>query len=102
MNANDMATSIHAFPDVVNLYFAVQGEIEEEHMSAIMTGFVKALERIRISHAPYGCNIGKIETASLDEIISLGVPNKGGMSASSCLAISERTRCKILIRGPAT
>ncbi|MBC8500540.1 MAG: hypothetical protein ISS25_03185 [Nanoarchaeota archaeon] len=77
MNANDMATGIYAFPDVVNLYFAVQSEIEEQHMGEIISGFVDALEKIRIPNAPFDLNIGKIETASLEEMISLGVPNKG-------------------------
>jgi phosphoribosylformylglycinamidine cyclo-ligase len=77
MNANDMATAIHAFPDAVNLYFAVQTEIEEKYMGEIVGGFVDALERIRIPHAPFNVNIGKLETASLDEMISLGVPGKG-------------------------
>lgn len=77
MNANDMATGIHAYPDAVNLYFAVQSEIEEQHMGEIMSGFVEALERIKIPGAPFDPNIGKIETASLDEMISLGKPGKG-------------------------
>lgn len=77
MNANDMATIINAYPDAVNLYFAMQTEVEEKHMGEIMTGVRKALERIRIPHAPYDLNIGKLETASLDEMISLGVKNKG-------------------------
>jgi phosphoribosylformylglycinamidine cyclo-ligase len=77
MNANDMATAIHALPDTVDLYFAVQQGIEEEHMGEIMAGFARALERIRIPGAPFGVNIGKIETASHDESVSLGVPDKG-------------------------
>jgi phosphoribosylformylglycinamidine cyclo-ligase len=77
MNSNDMATSIRAYPDVINLYFAVQAGIEESHMGEIMSGFVHALEEIRIPGAPFDPNVGKIETASLDEMISLGIPNKG-------------------------
>lgn len=77
MNANDMATIISAYPDAVNLYIATQTGVEEKHMGEIMGGFVDALEKIRIPQAPFDVNIGKIETASLDEIISLGVPNKG-------------------------
>jgi phosphoribosylformylglycinamidine cyclo-ligase len=77
MNANDMATAIHAYPDAVDLYFAVQGEVEEQHMGEIMNGFVDALERIRIPDAPFDVNIGKIETASLDEMISSPVKGKG-------------------------
>lgn len=40
MNANDMATGIHAWPDAVDLYFAVQEDIELYHMGDIMSGFV--------------------------------------------------------------
>ena len=77
MNANDMATAIHALPDTVDLYFAVQQGVEREHMGAIMAGFSRALERIRIPGAPFEVNLGKIETASHDETVSLGVPGKG-------------------------
>lgn len=77
MNANDFATSIHGMPDVVNLYFAVQRGVEVEHMGQIMQGFVDALERIRVPGAQFDVNIGKLETATLDEMISIGVPNKG-------------------------
>lgn len=77
MNANDIATLIHAFPDSINIYMACQTWIEENKMGEIMNGFVDGLERIRIPHAPWSVNIGKMETASLDEMISLGVPNMG-------------------------
>ncbi len=77
MNANDMATAIRAYPDSVNLYFAVQTPVEEQHMGDIMSGFVRALELIRVPNAPFEPNIGKIETASLDEMISLGVKGEG-------------------------
>jgi len=77
MNANDMATAIHAYPDAINLYFAVQTGIEEEHMGEIMEGFVDAIAEISIPWAPFNVNIGKLETASLDEMISLGIANKG-------------------------
>jgi len=77
MCANDLAPALHAFPDAINLYFAMQTQVEEQHMGEIMHGFVEALERIRLPNSPFNVNIGKIETASLDEMISLGVPNKG-------------------------
>jgi phosphoribosylformylglycinamidine cyclo-ligase len=77
MSANDMATAIEALPDTVDLYFAVQHGIEEHHMEEIMDGFAGALERIRIPGAPFEPNIGKIETASHDEMVALGVPGKG-------------------------
>ncbi len=82
MNSNDMATIIHAYPDMINIYIASQTEVEEKHMEEIMEGFVEALEKIRIPsssdfYIPFEVNFGKIETASLDEMISLGVPNKG-------------------------
>lgn len=76
MNANDMATAIHAYPDTLNLYFAIQ-KGAALHMGEIMGGFANALEKIKIKNAPFDVNIGKIETASLDEVVSLGVPNLG-------------------------
>ena len=77
MNANDMATLLHAFPSEISLYLAMQTGVEEEHMGTIMHGFVDAAERIRIPGAPWDLNIGKIETASLDEMIALGLLGKG-------------------------
>lgn len=77
MNANDKATVLHADPDSVSLYLAAQTEVEKEHMGEIMGGIVKGLSLIRYEGAEWDINIGKIETASLDEMISLGVPNKG-------------------------
>ncbi len=77
MNANDMATILYAFPSEVDIYMACQTQIEEEKMGEIMNGFVYALERIRIPNAPWDINMGKIETASLDEMISLGIEGKG-------------------------
>src|SRR3989344_4453848 len=89
MNANDMATIINAFPTTFNLYIAAQTNVKENHMGEIMRGFVNALERIRIPHAPWDLNIGKIETASLDEMISLGVP---GMGVDYGVVMSGRIR----------
>jgi len=77
MSANDMATLIHAYPSDVILYIACQTPVEEEHMGEIMDGFVDGLERLRIPNAPFDMNAGKFETASLDEMISLGVQGKG-------------------------
>jgi len=77
MNANDMATMMFAFPDALNLYIACQTAVEEEHMGEIMTGIRTSLEQIASPQAPFHLNIGKIETASLDEMISLGVQGKG-------------------------
>ena len=77
MNANDKATIIRAYPSELNIYLACQTQIEKEKMEEIMNGFVDALEKIRIPNAPWDLNIGKMETASLDEMISLGIPNMG-------------------------
>ncbi len=77
MNANDMAAIINAYPSSVDLYMACQTGVEENHMDEIMSGFVNALEKCRIPNAPFDLNMGKIETASLDEMISLGIPDKG-------------------------
>lgn len=76
MNSNDMATIMHALPDTVNIYLAVQRGVEEQHMGEIMEGIRQGLERIRVTF-PFNVNIGKLETASLDEMIGLGVQNKG-------------------------
>ena len=77
MNANDLATAIRAWPSALNLYFAVQTPLEEQYMGEIMAGFVDALEKIRVPGAPFECQLGKIETASLDEMIALGVKGLG-------------------------
>ncbi len=77
MNANDFATIINGFPSELNLYLACQTRVEEEKMGEVMNGFVDAAERMRIPHAPWDLNIGKLETASLDEMISLGIPGRG-------------------------
>jgi len=77
MNANDKAAIINAYPDAINIYIACQTKVEETKMGEIMNGFVDALERIRIPNAPWDINIGKIETASLDEMIALGYQNMG-------------------------
>ncbi len=77
MNANDMATIINAKPSELELYIACQQGVEVNYMGQIMDGLVDAVERIRIPNAPWDMNIGKMETASVDEMISLGVKNKG-------------------------
>lgn len=77
MNANDMAPLIHAYPSSLDVYMACQTEVEEEHMGDIAEGIRKGIERIRIPDAPYDLNLGKLETASLDEMIALGVKGKG-------------------------
>jgi phosphoribosylformylglycinamidine cyclo-ligase len=77
MNANDMATIIHAFPSELSIYMACQTPVEEQKMGEIMNGFVDGIERINIPNAPWRLNIGKMETASLDEMISLGLAGKG-------------------------
>jgi|TARA_Y100000034_G_scaffold92234_1_gene111395 phosphoribosylaminoimidazole (AIR) synthetase len=77
MNANDMATAIRAYPDSLMIYMACQTDVEESYMGEIMRGFVNATEKIRIPNAPWDLNIGKLETATLNEMISLGIPGKG-------------------------
>jgi len=77
MNSNDLATIINAYPSEVDIYLACQTEVEEKHMGDIMEGVRRGLEEIRVPWAPFDLNIGKLETASLDEMISLGVRNKG-------------------------
>jgi len=77
MNANDMATLMRAMPDSINIYNACQTGVEKKHMGEIMEGFVEALEKISDPNAEFDVNIGKIETASLDEMISLGIPDRG-------------------------
>jgi len=77
MNANDFATIINGYPDALDLYLACQTPVEEQHMGEIMKGIRNSLEQIIIPDAPFNLNIGKIETASLDEMINLGVKGKG-------------------------
>ena len=77
MNANDMATLVHAVPDAANIYLACQQGIEEEHMGAIMEGFVAGFKQLRGIGNGFGVSIAKLETATLDEMVSLGVPGKG-------------------------
>ncbi|MFH1316854.1 MAG: hypothetical protein ABII01_05010 [Candidatus Woesearchaeota archaeon] len=77
MNANDLATVLNVFPKVIDIYLACQTHVEQDHMGEIMNGFVDALEMIKIPFAPWNLNIGKLETASLDEMISLGIQGHG-------------------------
>jgi phosphoribosylaminoimidazole (AIR) synthetase len=77
MNANDMATLINAYPSEVNVYIACQTPVEEQHMGAIAEGIRTGLKRISWHKSPFTLNLGKLETASLDEMINLGVQGKG-------------------------
>ncbi len=77
MNANDMATAIRAYPSDLMIYIACQKGVEENKMGEIMEGFVDGTNKIRIPNAPWDLNVGKMETASLDEIVSLGIANYG-------------------------
>ncbi len=70
MNANDFAPFGLAFPDSVNLYFAVQSKIEEEKMGDVMRGIDSALQQCVMEDVPFTINYGKLETASLDEMLS--------------------------------
>ena len=76
MNSNDMATVLNALPDSLCIYIAVQDKIKLHHMGEIMEGFRQGLEGIKVRQ-PFNVNMGKLETASLDEMISLGVPGLG-------------------------
>jgi len=77
MNANDFAPFGLAFPDSVNIYFAVQSKIEEERMGDIMKGIDQALHLCVASKAPFAVNYGKLETASLDEMLDSTHPGYG-------------------------
>ncbi|MFH1501336.1 MAG: hypothetical protein ABIE22_05330 [archaeon] len=77
MVLNDMAPMMRAFPSELSVYIACQSDVEEHHMGDIMRGIGQGLERTRIPNAPFEVNLGKIETASLDEMIALGMPGKG-------------------------
>lgn len=77
MNANDLATIMRAYPSSLCIYLACQTPVEEKHMGEIMEGFVSAAQDIAIENAPWELNIGKLETASLDEIIGSVVQDKG-------------------------
>ena len=77
MNANDKATLLHADPDTVNIYIAAQKEVKEKYMREIMMGVVNGLSLMETENNDWNINIGKIETASLDEMISLGIQGQG-------------------------
>lgn len=80
MNANDMATLGAVEPDTVNLYLACQSWIEENKMGPLMEGIVAALQQCDVTETVLDAeplNFGKIETASLDEMIAGPVKGKG-------------------------
>lgn len=92
MNANDKATLIHPFPSALNLYIATQEGFRKEHMEETMHEIVDAIERIRIPNAPFDLAIGKFETASLEEIVCLGIKGKGfdiGIVMTGYIAIDK-------------
>jgi phosphoribosylformylglycinamidine cyclo-ligase len=76
MNSNDFAPLMHAYPDTLDVYLACQKGAEENHMGEIMNGLVEFAKMIR--NPDYeDLALGKLETATLTEMISLGVPNIG-------------------------
>ncbi|MBW2972414.1 hypothetical protein KY359_05235, partial [Candidatus Woesearchaeota archaeon] len=77
MNANDFAPFGLAYPDAVNLYFAVQSKIEEEKMGEIMKGIDAALQQCIREGIPFSLNYGKLETASLEEMLDSTHPGLG-------------------------
>lgn len=80
MNANDYAIMGKVCPDTINLYFACQSKIEEHKMGEIMKGIVGALKKCDVSDILDDAeviNFGKLETASLDEMITGPVPHYG-------------------------
>jgi phosphoribosylformylglycinamidine cyclo-ligase len=80
MNANDFAPLGTVIPDTINIYFATQPKIEEEKMGELMFGIVKALKLCNVADIIKGApeiNLGKIETASLEEMIAGPKPGHG-------------------------
>ncbi len=78
MNVNDAATVGPAEVDTLNIYFACQSRVEEEKMGELMEGIMAGFSETDLSGIIPDAeqpNIGKIETASLDEMLSS--PKKG-------------------------
>lgn len=88
-NANDIATLIHAMVSEVMIYQACQTKVEENKMGEIMGGFGGATERIRTHGAR--TNLGKMETASHDEMVSLGIPGMGLDLAAAMVGYIKKT-----------
>ncbi len=79
MNVNDLATFGEVELDTLDVYFAVQAAIENEKMGPIVKGIDTALRQcVPLSSMPdIHVNYGKLETASLDEMITGPVPGYG-------------------------
>ncbi|MFH1063823.1 MAG: AIR synthase related protein [Candidatus Woesearchaeota archaeon] len=76
MSVNDLATFGRVELDTMDVYFAVQAAIENEKMGQIMKGIDCALMQCRKT-PKVPINYGKLETASLDEMITGPVPGYG-------------------------
>lgn len=77
MVVNDMATLMNARPDAIDIYISTQKGVREKHMGQIMEGIRIGLEQSFNRFCEYNVNIGKIETASLEKLVSTGVPGLG-------------------------
>ncbi len=81
MSANDLATLGKVSPFLFIDYFAVQSKIQEEGITGdIMKGVIRGLEMSEVGHilrSSVHINLGKGETASVDELISSFRPGYG-------------------------
>ena len=81
MSANDLATLGKVSPFLFIDYFAVQSKLQEKGLTGdLMKGIVKGLEACDagdILRSSIHINIGKGETASVDELISSAKPGYG-------------------------
>ncbi len=94
MSANDLATLGKVSPFLFIDYFAVQEKIEQEGITGeIMEGIVKGLEQCESSgilRNSIKMNIGKGETASVDELISAIKPGYGFDIAGAMIGFIEK------------
>ncbi|MEA2037765.1 MAG: AIR synthase-related protein [Nanoarchaeota archaeon] len=81
MNSNDLATLGKVSPFIFIDYFAVQSEFQEKGLTGdLMNGIVKGLEMSEVGdilRSSIHINMGKGETASVDELISGLKPGMG-------------------------
>jgi len=96
MSANDLATLGAVSPFLFVDYFAVQEKIEEEGLTGeIMKGIVKGLEQCDSSgilRNSIKINLGKGETASVDELISAIKPGYGFDIAGAMIGFIEKDK----------
>ena len=96
MSANDLATLGAVSPFLFIDYFAVQDKIQEEGIAGeIMKGIVNGLKQCDCSDIlrnSIKINLGKGETASVDELISAARPGYGFDIAGAMIGFIEKNK----------